>query len=209
MRLFDKQADYEAFERVLIETLSIRPMRVLSYCVMPNHWHLLLWPARDGQLAAFMQRLTITHARRWQAYRSLVGTGHIYQGRYKSFPIQTDDHFLTVCRYVERNPLRAKLVKRAEDWRWSSLWRRRQRDAESREMLADWPVDRPARWTARVNTPETAKELEALRLSVARGRPFGGATWMKRIIARLGLESTTRPPGRPRKRRQAGTRGRR
>jgi putative transposase len=90
---------------------------------MPNHWHLLLWPERDGELAAFMQRLTITHVRRWQEHRGYAGLGHVYQGRYKSFPVESDEHFWVVARYIERNALRASLVLRAEEWRWSSLWR--------------------------------------------------------------------------------------
>jgi len=118
--------------------------------------------------------------------------------------VQTDEHFLTVCRYVERNPLRASLVKQAEAWPWSSLWRRRCGVARTRELLTDWPVDRPARWTARVNAAETTGEHEQLRLSlargkafrrsVARGKPFRNPTWTQRTIARLGLESSIRPP---------------
>lgn len=100
MRLFETDQDYEAFERVLSETLPLRRMRLLAYCLMPNHWHLVLWPREDGDLAACMQRLSITHARRWQEHRQVVGTGHVYQGRYKSFPVQADEHFLTVCRYL-------------------------------------------------------------------------------------------------------------
>ena len=95
MRLFDKDGDYEAFERVIEETLALRPMRLCAYCLMPNHWHLVLWPRHDGELAAFMQRLTITHVRRWLEHRHRVGMGHIYQGRYKSFPVQSDVHYLT------------------------------------------------------------------------------------------------------------------
>jgi putative transposase len=199
MRLFDKPGDYAAFEQVLVETLALKPMRLLAYCVMPNHWHMVLWPREDGHLGAFMQRLSITHARRWQEHRRKVGTGHIYQGRYKSFPVQRDEHFLTVCRYVERNPLRAGLVAKAQEWQWSSLWRRRQKDAKLREILTDWPVDRPARWVSRVNAAQTDEELEQLRLCVSRGRPFGGPVWTKRTINRLGLESSIRPRGRPRK----------
>jgi putative transposase len=198
MRLFGKEGDYEAFERVLIETLDLRPMRLLAYCVMPNHWHLVVRPRADGDLGAFMQRLSITHARRWQEHRHRVGTGHIYQGRYKSFPVQRDEHFLSVCRYVERNPLRAGLVKRAEDWRWSSLWRRGQRDPDARACLSDWPVDRPRDWRRCVNEPQGGAELDALRLCVARGRPLGSPAWTKRIAERLGLDSSLRPRGRPR-----------
>jgi len=165
----------------------------------PNHWHLVLWPREDGDLANFMQRLTITHARRWQEHRRLVGTGHIYQGRYKSFPVQSDEHFLTMCRYVERNALRANLVDRAEDWRWSSLWRRRQREADVRVILSDWPIPRPGDWLAEVNHRETGSELTKLRHSVARGRPFGNEAWVLQAAKRLGLDSTLRPRGRPRK----------
>ena len=112
MQLFEKEGDFQAFERVLQDTLKLAPMRICAYCLMSNHWHFLLWPEHDRDLAAFMQRLTITHVRRWQESRRYVGLGHVYQGRYKSFPVEEDDHFLAVARYVERNPLRANLVLR-------------------------------------------------------------------------------------------------
>ena len=124
MRLFLKDADFEAFERVIEKTLVTRPMRICAYLLMSNHWHFVLWPERDGDLGAFMQKLTITHVRNWQENRRRVGYGHLYQGRYKSFPVESDEHFYHVVRYVERNALRANLVDRAEEWRWSSLWRR-------------------------------------------------------------------------------------
>jgi putative transposase len=96
MQLFEKAADYQAFEQVLRETLDESPMRICAYAVMPNHWHLLLWPECDGELATFMQRMTITHVRRWQQHRGYAGLGHVYQGRYKSFPVESDDHFRVV-----------------------------------------------------------------------------------------------------------------
>src|SRR5690349_16171191 len=121
-------------------------MRTLAYCVMPNHWHLVLWPRRDEDLSRFMAWVTLTHTQRWHAYRQSAGNGHVYQGRFKSFPVQADEHFLTVCRYVERNALRAKLVDRAEGWRWSSVGRREQGRALATVWLTDWPVARPRRW---------------------------------------------------------------
>jgi putative transposase len=129
-----------------------------------------------------------------------VGLGHLYQGTYKSFPVQNDEHFHTVCRYVERNALRAGLVKRAEDWRWGSLWQREQdKPVKGYPPLADWPIPRPRQWAVAVNRPETPVELEALRTSVNRGRPFGASSWQQRIAKRLDLEYTFRPRGRPRK----------
>ena len=118
-RIFGNDGDYAAFERVMWETLARQPMRILGYLIMPNHWHLVLWPEHDGDLAKFMQRLTVAHVRRWHLHRKTVGCGHLYQGTYKSFPVETDEHLLTVLRYGERNALRAGLVERAEEWRWS------------------------------------------------------------------------------------------
>jgi putative transposase len=195
MRMFEKPADYQAFEQVLRETLDESSMRICAYTLMPNHWHLLLWPECDGELARFMQRLTITHVRRWQQHRGYAGLGHVYQGRYKSFPVESDEHFWVVARYVERNALRANLVLRAEEWRWSSLWRRCHGTAEERSLLATWPIDMPPDWLERVNRDdEVQEELESLRWSVQRGRPFGPPEWQKEIAKRLGLESADRSP---------------
>ena len=139
--LFDDRGDFEAFLRVMRETQDRFAMRILAYCLMSNHWHLLLWPVEDGDLGAFMQRLTTTHVRRWHLHRHSVGLGHLYQGTYKSFPAEGDDHFFTVARYVERNALRANLVKKAEKWLWSSL-AQRLGDAASDELPS--PIDAAA-----------------------------------------------------------------
>ena len=199
MRLFLKDDDFEAFERMIEKTLETRPMRIMSYCLMSNHWHMVLWPEREGDLGAFMQKLTITHARNWQVYRRRVGYGHLYQGRYKSFPIEGDEHFYQVVRYVERNPLRAAMVRRAEDWRYGSLWRRLNGSAAQRRLLSDWPLPRPRSWVQYVNQPQSEAELKAIRLSVQRGQPYGGEAWARLTAVQLGLESTFRPRGRPKK----------
>jgi len=201
--LFDDEADFAAFERVLEATLQQVPIRVLAYCLMSNHWHLLLWPKKDGELAAFMQRLTTMHVRRWHRHRHSEGRGHLYQGTYKSFPVQDNAHFSTVARYVERNPLRAGRVQRAQDWRWSSLWRRVQGSPAERGILGEWPVPRRRDWIEWVNKPQTDKELAALREAVRRGRPFGDADWQTDTAKRLNLESTFRDRGRPRKTKEA------
>ena len=197
--LFDDDGDYVAFERVLYEAQQRVAMRLLAYCVMPNHWHLVLWPYRDGELSRFMSWLTLTHTQRWHAYRQTVGTGHLYQGRFKSFVVQTDDHLLTVCRYVERNAVRAGLVERAEAWRWSSLWRTTYGEAQQQAMVSNWPIARPADWVVSVNGDEGAEELTRIRQSVVRSQPYGATEWMTAMIERFGLGSTVRSEGRPRK----------
>ena len=197
LRLFEKPADYAAFETILHQAHERTDIRIAAYGLMPNHWHLLLWPRDDGELSEVMRWITVTHTQRWHAHRQTSGSGPVYQGRFKSFPVQSDEHFLTVARYVERNAKRAKLVDRAEEWRWSSLWRRVQRDPKLVEFLSEWPVERPRGWVKWVNGPDKAADLEDLRCSAQRGRPFGGEAWVVRIAKRLGLESTLRPRGRP------------
>ena len=198
--MFQSPEDFQAFLRVVSDTLKFKPMRILGFCLMSNHWHLVLWPEKNGDLGNFMQQMTTTHVRRWRLHRQSVGEGHLYQGTYKSFPVQDDEHFFTVCRYVERNALRANLVTRAEEWPWSSLYQRRQRRSlEDYPPLTPWPLERPRIWVAYVNGVETDAELESLRASVQRGRPFGSESWQKRTAHKLGLESTFRSRGRPKK----------
>jgi putative transposase len=197
--LFQKEGDYAAFERVLLEALQEHPIRLLAYCVLPNHWHFVLWPEHEGQLTAFLRWLTHTHTQRWHAHYHTAGTGHLYQGRFKSFPIAEDEHLLTVLRYVERNALRAGLVTRAENWAWGSLlhWQRRQ--GKLWPLLHPGPVRRPRGWVEHVNRPETAAELRAVRDCVDRNRPYGPLAWQRGVAARLNLDSTLRPRGRPKK----------
>jgi putative transposase len=185
--LFETADDYAAFEQVLGSAVDRERVSLFAYCVMPNHWHLLLSANADGALSRFMHWLTTTHARRWQLHRGLEGQGAVYQGRFKAIPIGDDHHFLWVCRYVERNPLRAALVDRAEDWPWSSL-ARRQRHQSS--FLAPWPVSCPEGWAALVNEPQTEAEERAFKESVARGQPFGEENWCRTVKKDLGVLRT-------------------
>ena len=200
--IFEDAEDYLAFEKVLTDVLANFSVELFSYCLMPNHWHLVLRPSRNGELGRFMQRLTVTHVRRWHQRRHSTGEGHLYQGTYKSFPVQQGDHFLTLCRYVERNALRARLVRRAENWRWSSLWKRLYPGKPSDDEmppLSLWPTGTPKRWVDHVNAPLTAQEIEAVETSLRRGRPLGDAAWQRKTAGALRLGSTLRPRGRPRK----------
>jgi len=161
-----------------------------------NYWHFVVWPEGDADLSTFMQDFTNTHVKRWKEHRHETGYGHLYQGRFKSFPVETEDYFYQVLRYVERNALRANLVERAEDWKWSSLGRSGREDAAF-PILAPWPLPRPCNWVELVNQPQTEAELAALRHCVNRGTPYGAQNWIERTAKQLGLESTLRPRGRP------------
>ena len=94
-RNFDHNDDYAAFERVLEQAVDRFDTRLLAYCLMPNHWHMVVWPRKDDELSRFVGWLTLTHTQRRHANRQSAGTGHLYQGRFKSFPVQDDEPFLT------------------------------------------------------------------------------------------------------------------
>ena len=196
---FQKDGDYDAFERILAEALAEHPTRLLASCVMPNHGPLVLWPQGDNHLTDCVRWLTHPHALRWHAPYHTGGTGHLYQGRFKAFPVAADEHLYAVLRYVERNPLRANRVARAEAWRWSRLGRRQRGDAKALGRLHPGPLPLPADGPDLVNTPHTEAERAALRQAVARAQPYGPAAWCVDTARRLGLEAALRPRGRPRK----------
>jgi len=190
--VFRKENDYAAFARLLGEAGERIDVRLLAFCLMPNHFHLLLWPRQDGDLSRYMMWLTTAHVRRYhQHYHS---SGHVWQGRFRSFPIQEDDHLLSVHRYVERNPLRADLVARAQDWRWSSAAGAR----EGLPLLSPGPVSHRVDWLRHVNEAQTEAEVERLRECIRRRRPHGDDVWTAATARQMGLTASLRPRGRPR-----------
>ena len=199
MEIFNTDKDYQLFEKVLEEAKEKIDIRLLSYCIMPNHWHLVLYSKQDKDLQKFMRWLSMTHTQRWHSQHNTIGSGHLYQGRYKSFPVQTNEYLLQLIRYVERNALRAKLVKKAENWRWSSLWRRDNGNLKQRKLLSEWPIDIPDNYINLVNMPQTDTELESLRYSVNKGKPYGSNNWTDKLIDKFNLRSTLRNQGRPKK----------
>ncbi|MBL7045714.1 MAG: transposase [Parcubacteria group bacterium] len=199
VQIFDNDGDYKLFEDVLEEAKERGNVDILAYCLMPNHWHLVLLPHDDEDLSEFMKWLSNTHTKRWHATKNTIGQGHLYQGRYKSFICQEDNHFLTLVRYVERNAKKAGLVDRAESWRWSSAWRRENGSTKQRKLLSSWPTQKPRDYLVWLNQPQAQDEEDAIERSIDRDRPFGNDTWLTRIVKKLGLESTMRSRGRPKK----------
>ena len=198
VQIFADNEEYLTFENILFQACQEFEMRLCTYCIMPNHWHLVLWPKKDNELSKFVGWLTLTHAQRWHANHKTTGSGHLYQGRFKSIPVQEDSHFLTLCRYVERNALSAGLVEKAQDWRWSAMWHRQNKGSGNKIFLVQWPVEMPQNWQALVNQQLNEKEADDLKKCIERNRPFGEIEWMLKTASSLGLDSALKNRGRPR-----------
>lgn len=172
-RIFHNDADYLDFLYLLNEMRETFDIRILAFVIMPNHWHLLLYPKKDGDLGKALQWLGTAHARRHHARKGTIGEGHLYQGRYKSFLVEEDHHLLTVLKYIERNPVRAKLCRAVENWRWNSAFLRFKGNAKQKKLLAESPVDLPRNYRTWINQAEPAEELEEVRYSLEKGVSFG------------------------------------
>ena len=197
VQIFDSDAEYRHFETLLQEGVDLIGMRILAYCIMPNHWHLVLHPKNDGDLSEFMRWVTTTHVRQRRAQTETIGHGHLYQGTYKSFPVETDSYLQQLVRYVEQNPVRAKLVACAEDWRWSSLWRREKGSVKEKKLLSVLPTELPEDYLTQINTLMQQDTLEILRVSVNKGTPLGSEKWVDGLVSKFKIGSLLRNPGRP------------
>jgi putative transposase len=199
VQIFDNEKDYKLFLDILEEAKEKFDMRILAYCIMPNHWHLVLYPKNDGDLSKFMGWLTNTHTRRWHTIKRTIGQGHLYQGRYKSFLCQDDAHFLTLVRYVERNAKKANLSRKAEDWKWGSAYIAKHGTVKQKKIISSWPVQKPKDYLSLLNNPQSEIEENLIEKSIKRSSPFGGDSWVKRIINKFNLGSTINSVGRPKK----------
>lgn len=195
-RVFHERADYAAFVSLINETQSQLELPILAACMMPNHVHLVVRPVNDKDLARWTHRLFTTHVRRH--HRKYQTSGRLWQGRFKAFLIQQDQHLITVIRYVERNALRAGLVTRAEHWQWSSLRWRAAPGPWHIELMRS-PVPLPEDWTNYVNEPQASTEVDSIRTCIQRQRPFGVQNWVESQAHHLGLSQSLTPRGRPRR----------
>jgi putative transposase len=229
-RIFDDDEDCAAFLRIAAEAIDRVPLELPACCVMLNRWHLVLRPREDGDLSRFTGWLTLTHTQRWHAHRHTTGSGHLYQGKFpltrgaakaasrtrqggigresrvQSSPGSERPSFSDPLPLRGAQPLRAGLIERAEQWAWSSLSARLQEiPTHERPGLSDSPIDPPSDSLDVVNQPQSPQREEAIRTSMARRGPLGDPAWQQRTAAKLGLELTLRPRGRPRKRMTIGS----
>lgn len=199
LKIFHRDEDYLLFEELLQKAQAETNMRILAYTIMPNHWHIVVQPRNDGDLGVFMHRLTNSHTRQVRVSTRTIGYGHLYQGRYKSFIVSNDSYLLTLIKYVERNPVRAKMTNRCENWRWGSAWRRIRGTSAQQRLISDSPTPFPNDYLSWINTPDKHDDVVSLRTSVNKGVPYGKDSWVEKIVKKYKLETTLRTVGRPRK----------
>lgn len=173
-QLFFNPLDYEEFLSLMRWAKSHEPVRLVAYVVMPNHWHFVIWVQSGTQVSRFMHRLTFAHAARVRVQTDTLGEGHIYQDRFHAFLVDGEQRYLRLVRYVEANPIRAGLVRRAQDWQWSSL---NERLGRSRGLVERGPIQLAECWSDVVNETLSPTYLEDLR--ARQGRSQVGA-WDRR-----------------------------
>ena len=194
--IFHKPSDFRAFLALVAEAAHRVAMRILAYCIMRNHFHLVVWPYAGDDLPAFMQILMNLHIQRYLRHYRPSSPGHIYQGRYTNSIVQSDPHLFRLIRYVEANGLHAGIVRRAEHYRWSSASPHAS-DA-GRPELSEGPLARPADWLTYLNSPHAKTEWASIQRSATRGAPYGQPEWVTEVADRYELTHTLRSPGRPR-----------
>lgn len=197
LKIFEEDWMYQDFEYLLSEMKEQYEMRILAYIIMPNHWHMLLYPLKDGDLSESMRWLGTAHTRRYHTQTGTIGGGHLYQGRYKSFLVQTDTHLLTVLKYIERNPVRARLSRSVENWKWGSAHRRIFGTKKQKSILGESPMPLPRAYRAWVNDPESTEDTASVRESIRKGIPYGMDSWRSSMVEQHDLTYTLREPGRP------------
>jgi putative transposase len=200
-KVFRKGADFLAFLKALFDLKERKPFELYGYCLLDNHFHLLLRPEGDT-ISRIVQSLLVSHTQRYHKhYRS---GGHVWQGRFKSPVIQGDEHLLNVLRYIEANPLRAGVVTRAERYPWSSYRAHGLGEANelvdsllTYEELSPYAAVRQRKWAEKVHLPMDGQIEAAIRRSNATGLPYGERRWVERLAGELELDLAIRPRGRP------------
>lgn len=195
MQIFDSSDDYEYFLNLLKQGCDREFVLIHAYCLMPNHFHLLVSVDKAGSLSRMMQWVMTSHVRYY--HRKNNTFGHVWQGRYKSFIVEKESYYVGVIRYIEANPIRANLADKAQKWLYGSL---RERVTKTTTTLLCSPlVELGEDWKRYVNKPMKKLEIDKIRNSVNRQTPLGEKGWQMEAAKRHGLMSTLGNRGRPKK----------
>jgi len=197
--IFFTDADRETYLSWLKDYSDKYHVELLAYCIMTNHVHLIAVPASDDGLQRMLKPLHMRYAQRINRTRDWKG--HLWQGRFFSSPL--DDAYLwAAVRYVERNPVRAGMARRAEDYRWSSAAAHcGNRTDDLLNLESGWgkQFSTIVDWSAWLAEGDGKEEIQRLRQNVEKGLPCGNEDFVQRLGMMAGRQLVLRPQGRPRK----------
>ena len=174
IKIFHSAADYVRFETCLKEMLEKFPLRLFAFCIMPNHWHLLIEGDSGQEVTQGLHWLGTTHAIRLRKDTGSIGRGAVYQNRFRAYPIQRNGAFYRVAHYIERNPVDASLCPQPEKWLWSSA----SPEKATNLTLADWPISKPSNWAKTIQNPLDEVVLGQIHSHEILQRPYGDPEWV-------------------------------
>ena len=193
--VFHDNYDYEKFLKLLIESKEKYAIKIYAYCLMPNHFHLVIYTKYADSLSQGMHWISSSSVRYYNKRYNI--SGHLWQGRYKSFIVQEDSYLLVLLKYVEANPKRARIVKDCIDYKYSSA---NNRIKNNENLITDEiPILLPDDWYAYINSDEKITDIESIRNCINRQAPLGDKNWKYMVSKKYNLESTINPRGRPKK----------
>lgn len=166
--IFPEPTDYAAFLVLLREARESFGVELYAYCLMPNHFHLVVRTSGLDEISAYMHFVQREHACDLRRCGRSKGHGHVFQRRYWSKVVEGEGYLMTVMRYVEANPFRSALVGASQSWEWSSLW---DRETGERDLLHPSPIWLPDAWRTIVTVPLQSADLERIRRPEKIGRP--------------------------------------
>ena len=174
LTIFQSIADYVRFETCLKEMISNFPLRLFAFCIMPNHYHLLVEGETGPAVIKGLHWLGTTHAVRLRRDTSSIGRGAVYQNRFRAYPIQRNGAFYRVAHYIERNPVDANLCRSPDDWLWSSAKPEKSQDLN----LAEWPISKPKNWMETIRKPLDEIVRDEIRCHETLQHPLGDPDWV-------------------------------
>ena len=185
--VFHNAKDYEKFIELMKTAKKMVNVKLYSFVLMPNHFHFIIEPNEAEDLSKYMQWLLTSYVRYYN--KTYKTSGHLWQGRYKSFIVQRDNYFLTLLNYVEQNPQRAKL----KQWKFVSS------NSEINNFLDKLPIEPPKNWEEIKKEVLNKKKKEKIDNSIQRQSPYGDDAWIIKTAQKYDIVSTTNPRGRPKK----------
>ena len=196
--IFFDNGDRQKYLSLLQAESTRYKLKLLAYCLMANHVHFIVVPERKDSMGNVFKYASMKYS---QYFNKKIGNkGHLFQGRYFS-SIMDERHMMVCARYIERNPVRAEIVKDACDWNWSSAKEHcgLKEDSFGVNQLFQYMGDDYGKWKDFIAESDNLEDIIEIRKQTKKGRPLGETNFVKRLEKKLNRSLILRPRGRPKK----------